>query len=53
MKERMLERFKFKAVLKEKLVHMMVYHEAELKDLVKKYRLPRASTLRNWIAWIG
>ena len=53
MKERMLERFKFTAVLKEKLVHMMMYHGAEVKDLVKKYRLPHASTLRNGITWIG
>lgn len=50
---KMLERFKFKAILKEKLVHMIMYHGAEVKDLVKKYRLPHASTLRNWIAWIG
>jgi len=50
MKERMLERFKFKAALKEKLVHMVMYQGADVKDLVKKYRLPHASTLRNWIA---
>jgi|GEM_PF-5766964 len=47
MKERMPERFKFKAALKKKLVHMVMYQGADVKDLVKKYRLPHASTLRK------
>jgi len=50
MKDRMLERFKFKAELKDKLVHLVMYQGAEVSDLVKKYRLPHAATLRNWIA---
>lgn len=35
MKEKMLERFKFKAELKEQLVHMVMYQGASVRDLAK------------------
>ncbi len=49
MKERMLGRFKFTAALKNQLVQMVIYHGADRRELVKKYRLPHVAALNNWI----
>lgn len=49
MKERMLERFKFTAELKDQLVQLVMYQGADRKELAKKYRLPHVATLNNWI----
>ena len=44
-----LEQFKFTDEFKEKLVLMVVYHNHSPKSLVKKYGLPNAYILTNWI----
>jgi transposase-like protein len=50
MKEKMLERFKFSAQLKDELVQMVMYKGEDPKSLTIKYRLPHVSTLLNWVA---
>ncbi len=49
MKAQMLERFQFTDELKEKLVLMVVYQNISPKVLAKKYGLPNAYILTNWV----
>ena len=49
MENQNLEQFKFTVEFKEKLVLMVVYQNHSPKSLVKKYGLPNAYILSNWV----
>ena len=49
MSEKLLSQFKFSKELKEKMVTLVLYHGLDAKEVAKKYGLPNAYMLTNWI----